>query len=308
MAVNEKTQKKKTPKKWFIIPVIFIAVFIFVDNVFFTEYYSSGPPIPPVLAQNATEVQIEQYTEKIQDLEKLLSTTQEENQQLLVYQKLFINSQKRSSLILQRYSEKIEKNIVEDQRNMGKFIAPNSEAINQINKEIPPGNYLLNSYTYIIDNFYYYYDPFTRTSEGTQEWTNIKAYDLKNDKWIEVKLRDSVTLQNFPDIFFYPDETIDFGGGDCEDFAILYTSMAISKGYSSYVYIVDIDKDGMEILHAISIVDDNLLVDIPSKLFIEGNGEEDLFNKYIKAIKAQKVTVINSFNDHEFSNIKKSYS
>jgi len=136
MAVNEKTQKKKTPKKWFIIPVIFIAVFIFIDNVFFTEYYSSGPPIPPVLTQNATEVQIEQYTEKIQDLEKLLSTTQEENQQLLVYQKLFINSQKRSSLILQRYSERIERNIVEDQRNMGKFIAPNSEAIKKIKKVV----------------------------------------------------------------------------------------------------------------------------------------------------------------------------
>jgi hypothetical protein len=304
----EKTQKKKTPKKWFIIPVIFIALFIVIDNVFFTEYYSSGPPIPPVLNQNATDVQIEQYTEKIQDLEKLLSTTQEENEQLLVYQKLFINSQKRSSLILQRYSERIERNIVEDQRNMGKFITPNSEGITQINNEIPSGNYLLNSYNYIIDNFYYYYDPFTRTSEGTQEWTNIKAYDLKNDKWLEVKLRDSVTLQNFPDIIFYPDETIDFGGGDCEDFAILYTSMAICKGHSSYVYIVDIDKDGMEILHAISVVDNKILVDIPSKLFIEGNGEEDLFNKYIKAIKAQKVTIVNSFNDHEFSNIKKSYS
>ncbi|NPV50161.1 MAG: hypothetical protein HPY60_03055 [Candidatus Methanofastidiosum sp.] len=96
----EKTQKKKTPKKWFIIPVIFIALFIVIDNVFFTDYYSTGPPIPPVLTQNATDVQVDQYTEKIQDLEKLLSTTQEENEQLLVYQKLFINSQKRSSLIL----------------------------------------------------------------------------------------------------------------------------------------------------------------------------------------------------------------
>jgi len=306
--VVEKNQKKKTPKKWFIIPVIFIAIFILIDNVFFTEYYSSGPPLPPVLAQNATDVQVEQYTEKIQDLEKLLSTTQEENEQLLIYQQLFINSQKRSSLILQRYSTRIENNIVEDQRDMGKFITPNSEGINQINEEIPPGNYLLNSYNYIIDNFYYYYDPFTRTSEGTQEWTNIKAYDLKNDKWLEVKLRDSVTIQNFPDIIFYPDETIDFGGGDCEDFAILYTSMAITKGYSSYVYIVDIDKDGMQILHAISTVNNRLLVDIPSKLYIEGNGQDDLFMKYIKAIKAEKVTIINSFNDEEFSNIKKTYS
>lgn len=190
---------------------------------------------------------------------------------------------------------------------MGKFITPNSEGITQINEEVAQGNYLLNSYNYIIDNYYYYYDPFTRTSEGTQEWTNIKAYDLKNDKWIEVKLRDSVTLQNFPDIIFYPDETIDFGGGDCEDFAILYTSMAISKGYSSYVYIVDIDKDGMNLLHAISLVNGNILVDIPSKLYIEGKGEEDLFNKYIKAIKAEKVTIINSFNNEEFSNIKKTY-
>lgn len=305
--IVEKTQKRKTPKKWFIIPVIFIAIFILVDNVFFTEYYSTGPPLPPVLAQNATDAQLEQYTEKIQDLEKLLSTTKEENEQLLVYQKLFINSQKRSSLILQRYSGRIERNIVEDQRNVGKFITPNSEGIMQINEEIPQENYLLNSYNYIIDNFYYYYDPFTRTSEGTQEWTNIKAYDLKNDKWIEVKLRDSVTLQNFPDIIFYPDETIDFGGGDCEDFAILYTSMAITKGYSSYVYIVDIDKDGMNLLHAISLVNDNILVDIPSKLYIEGKGEEDLFNKYMHAIKAQKITIINSFNNEEFSNIKKTY-
>ena len=31
------------------------------------------------------------------------------------------------------------------------------------------------------------------------------------------------------------------------------------------------------------------------------------FNKYVKAIKAQKVTIINSFNDEEFSNIKKTY-
>lgn len=306
MVVEKKS--KKTPKKWFIIPVIFIAIFILVDNVFFTEYYSNGPPLPPVLVQNATDVQVEQYTEKIQDLEKLLSSAQEENEQLLVYQELFINSQKRSSLILQRYSTRIEKNIVEDQRDMGKFITPNSEGITRINQEIPPGNYLLNSYNYIIDNFYYYYDPFTRTSEGTQEWTNIKAYDLKNDKWLEVKLRDSVTIQNFPDIIFYPDETIDFGGGDCEDFAILYTSMAITKDYSSYVYIIDIDKDGLQILHAISIVNNRLLVDIPSKLYIEGNSQDDLFMKYIKAIKAEKVTIINSFNDEDFSNIKKTYS
>jgi len=305
--VVENTQKRKTPKKWFIIPVIFIAIFILVDNVFFTEYYSSGPPLPPVLAQNATDIQHNEYTEKIQDLENLLSASEEKNEQLLIYQKLFINSQKRSSLILQRYSERIERNIVEDQRNMGKFITPNSKGIQQINQEIPQGNYLLNSYNYIIDNYYYYYDPFTRTSEGTQEWTNIKAYDLKNDKWIEVKLRDSVTLQNFPDIIFYPDETIDFGGGDCEDFAILYTSMAITKGYSSYVYIVDIDKDGMNLLHAISIVNDNILIDIPSKLYIEGKGEDDLFNKYIKAIKAQKVTIVNKFDNEEYSNIKKTY-
>lgn len=305
--VVENTQKRKTPKKWFIIPVIFIAIFILVDNVFFTEYYSSGPPLPPVLAQNATDIQHNEYTEKIQDLENLLSASEEKNEQLLIYQKLFINSQKRSSLILQRYSERIERNIVEDQRNMGKFITPNSKGIQQINQEIPQGNYLLNSYNYIIDNYYYYYDPFTRTSEGTQEWTNIKAYDLKNDKWIEVKLRDSVTLQNFPDIIFYPDETIDFGGGDCEDFAILYTSMAITKGYSSYVYIVDIDKDGMNLLHAISIANDNILIDIPSKLYIEGKGEDDLFNKYIKAIKAQKVTIVNKFNNEEYSNIKKTY-
>ena len=304
----EKSQKKKTPKKWFIIPVIFIVIFILVDNIFFTEYYSSGPPLPPVLVQNATDVQLDQYTEKIQDLEKLLSTTQEENEQLLVYQKLFINSQKRSSLILQRFSSRIENNIIEDQRDIGKFITANCEGIQQINQKIPQGNYPLNSYNYIIDNFYYYYDPFTRTSEGTQEWTNIKAYDLKNDKWIEVKLRDSVTLQNFPDIIFYPDETIDFGGGDCEDFAILYTSMAITKGYSSYVYIVDIEKDGMNLLHAISLVNDNILIDIPSKLYIEGKGEEDIFNKYVKAIKAQKVTIINKFNNEEFSNIKKTYS
>ncbi|MCC7573505.1 MAG: hypothetical protein KO464_08975 [Candidatus Methanofastidiosum sp.] len=306
--VVEKNQKKKTPKKWFIIPVIFIAVFILLDNVFFTEYYSSGPPIPPVLDQNASDVQVQEYANKIEDLEKLLAMTQEENEQLLTYQKLFINSQKRSSLILQRYSERIERNIVEDQRNMGKFIMPNSEGIQKINQEIPQGNYLLNSYNYIIDNYYYYYDPFTRTSEGTQEWTNIKAYDLKNEKWLEVKLRDSVTLQNFPDIVFYPDETIDFGGGDCEDFAILYTSMAITKGYSSYVYIVDIDKDGIKILHAISTVNDSILVDIPSKLYIEGKDSEDLFSKYVTSINAQKVTIVNSFNDKEFSNIKKTYT
>jgi hypothetical protein len=308
MATPEKSQKKKSPKKWFLIPIIFIAIFIFADNVFFAEYYSTGPPHPPILTQNATDIQVEQYSEKIQDLEKLLSIKQEENEQLLLYQKLYLNSQKRSSIILQRYSERIERNIVEDQRDMGKFITPNSEGINQINQEIPQEDYLINSYDYIVDNFYYYFDPFTRTSEGIQEWTNIKAYDLKNDKWLEVKLRDSVTLQNFPDIIFYPDETIDFGGGDCEDFAILYTSMAISKGHSSHVYIIDIEKDGMEMLHAVSIVENRILVDIPSKLYIEGNGEEDLFIKYIKAITAQKVTIITSFNDHEFSDIKKDYS
>lgn len=304
----EKTQNKRAPKKWFVIPLIFIAVFIFVDNFFFTDYYSSGPPSPPTLDQNATEVQIQGYAERIHDLEKLLSTTQEENEQLLVYQRLFINSQKRSSLILQRYSQKIKRNIVEDQRNMGVFITPDSKGVIQINKEIPQKNFLFNSYNYLIDNFYYYYDPFTRTSEGTQEWTNIKAYDLKNEKWIELKLRDSVILDNFPDIVFYPDETIDFGGGDCEDFAILYTSMAINKGYSAYVYIVDIDKNGIQLLHALSIVDDRILVDVPSKLYIEGKNEGDLFAKYIKAIKAEKVTVINSFNDKEFSNIKKTYT
>ncbi|NMC75790.1 MAG: hypothetical protein GYA60_00600 [Candidatus Methanofastidiosa archaeon] len=305
--VVEATQRKR-PKKWYIIPIIFIALFIVIDNIFFTEYYSSGPPQPPVLPQNASGEELQNYKEKIEDLEKLLSTTQEKNEKLLMYQKLYINSQKRSSLILQRYSSRIERNIVEDQRDMGKFITPGSKGITELNAKIPEGNYLENSYKYIIDNFYYYYDPFTRTTEGTQEWTNIKAYDLKNNKWIEVQLRDSITLQNFPDIIFYPDETIEFGGGDCEDFAILYSSMAITKGYLSHVYIVDIDKDGLEILHAISIVNNKILVDIPSKLYIEGNGVDDLFNKYIKAIKAQKITIINCFNNEEYSNIKKTYS
>jgi len=139
----EKTQNKRTPKKWFVIPLIFIAVFIFVDNFFFTDYYSSGPPSPPTLDQNATEVQIQGYAERIHDLEKLLSTTQEENEQLLVYQRLFINSQKRSSLILQRYSQKIKRNIVEDQRNMGVFITPDSKGVIQINKEIPQKTFFL---------------------------------------------------------------------------------------------------------------------------------------------------------------------
>jgi len=306
--VIEKIHNKKSPKKWFIIPLIFIAVFIFVDNFFFYDHYSPGPPLPPTLDHNATEAQIQEYSGRIQDLEKLLSTTQEENEQLLLYQRLFINSQKRSSLILQRYSQKIKRNIVEDQRNMGMFVTPDSKGVIQINKEIPQKNFLFNAYNYLIDNFYYYYDPFTYTSEGTQEWTNIKAYDLRNEKWIELKLRDSIILDDFPDIVFYPDETIDFGGGDCEDFAILYTSMAINKGYSAYVYIIDIDKNEAQMLHALSIVDDRILVDAPSKLYIEGKNEEDLFTKYIKVIKADKVTVIRSFNDKEFSNIKKTYT
>ena len=125
--VIEKIHNKKSPKKWFIIPLIFIAVFIFVDNFFFYDHYSPGPPLPPTLDHNATEAQIQEYSGRIQDLEKLLSTTQEENEQLLLYQRLFINSQKRSSLILQRYSQKIKRNIVEDQRNMGMFITPDSK-------------------------------------------------------------------------------------------------------------------------------------------------------------------------------------
>lgn len=306
--VDEKTHNKKRPKKWYVIPVIFIVLFIVIDSFYFTDYYSSGPPLPPIMPENASEVEYEQYQEKIQDLEKLLSTAKEENEELRVYQQLYINSQKRSSLILQRYSSLIEKNILEDQRDIGKFVTPNSNGISELNKNISSEDYLLNSYNYIIGNFYYYYDPFTRTTEGTQEWTNIKAYDLSNNTWIEVKLRDSVNTKDFPDIIFYPDETIEFGGGDCEDFAILYTSMAISQDYSSYVYIVDIDRDNMRIRHAISIVDDKILVDIPSKLYIEGNSVDDLFKKYIKAIKAQKVTIINNFNNEEYSNIKKIYN
>ena len=283
-------------------------MFILFDNVFLTEYYSSGPPLPPLLSQNATQPELNEYREKIQDLEELLYTTKEENEKLIQYQKLYMNSQKRTSLILQKYSSRITHNIVEDQRDMGKFITPDSQGIFEINKNIPLENYLLNSYKYIIDNFYYYYDPFTRTSEGTQEWTNFKAYDLKNNEWIEVKLRDSVTVQNFPDIIFSPDETIEFGGGDCEDFAILYTSMAITKGYPANVYIIEIDKNGIQMFHAISVVNNRILVDIPSELYIEGNGVDDIFNKYLKAIKAQNVTIINSFNNNDFSNIKKTYS
>jgi hypothetical protein len=40
------------------------------------------------------------------------------------------------------------------------------------------------------------------------------------------------------------------------------------------VYIVDIDKDGMNLLHAISIVNVNIHIDIPSKLYT-GKMEED---------------------------------
>lgn len=306
--IDETTQKKKPAKKWFVIPIVFIFLFIIFENVFLTDYYSSGPPLPPLLSENASELELVQYKEKIQDLEELLSNTKEENEKLLQYQQLYINSQKRTSLILQRYSSKITYNIVEDQRDMGKFITPNSHGISEINKYIDSENYLLNSYSYIIDNFYYYFDPFTRTSEGTQGWTNFKAYDLKNDKWIEVKLRNSITVQNFPDIIFYPDETIEFGGGDCEDFAILYTSMAITKGYPSHVYIIEIDRNGMQMLHAISIVNNRILVDIPSELYIEGKGTDELFNKYLETIKAESVTVVTSFNNNEFSNIRKTYS
>jgi hypothetical protein len=71
------------------------------------------------------------------------------------------------------------------------------------------------------------------------------------------------------------------------------------------VYIVAIDKDGMNLLHTISIENVNIHVDIPSKVYTEKRGKEKLFNKYIKAIKAEKVTLVNRFIDEEFSNIKK---
>lgn len=305
--VSEKTQKRKNPKKWFIIPVIFILVFIVIDNMYFTEYYSSGPPLPPTLPENPSDTEIQEYTEKIEDLENLLASVMEEKEQLLRYQELLINSQKRASALLQRYALGVDMPLFEQLRDKRKYVTPNSEGVRQINKEIPEGNYPLNAYNYLIDNFYYYYDPFTRTTEGTQEWTSIKAYDLKNEKWIEIKLRDSVVLHDFPDIIFYPDETIEFGGGDCEDFAVLYTSMAINKGQSGYVYIVDIDKDGMQFLHAISVINDRVLVDIPSKLYLPGKDVDEIFNKYVDALKANRVTIIGVFNHQEFSNIRKIY-
>ncbi len=306
--VLEQTQKRKNPKKWFVIPVILILVFIVIDNTFFTEYYSSGPPLPPTLPENASDVETQEYTEKIQDLENLLSSVMEEKEQLRIYQELSINSQKRASALLQRYALGVDIPLSEPLREKRKYITPDSEGVTQLNKKIPEGNYLLNAYNYIIENFYYYYDPFTRTTEGTQEWTNIKAYDLKNEKWIEIKLRDSVVLHDFPDIIFYPDETIEFGGGDCEDFAVLYTSMAINKGQSGHFYIVDIDKDGMQFLHAISIINGRVLVDIPSKLYISGRNVDDIFDKYVDALNANKVTIIGIFNHEEFSNIRKTYS
>jgi len=240
---------------------------------------------------------------EIEEKKKKIERLEEASKELDKKNKLYLSSEKRLSYILRRYSYFLEKDIEEYQKDPRKFIKESEELENMV-KNIGKDDFLKDLYDYIIDNFYYFYDPFTMTSEGVQEWNFFLAYDLKNEEWIKVPLdRDELILSVLPETIFYPEETINLGGGDCEDLTILYVSACIYNGYDANVYAIDIISEDpliQPISHTITVVD-NTLVDITMKQFIVG---DDLFERYGKAIKAEKITLIKIYNNEKIENKK----
>ena len=231
------------------------------------------------------EKEIEEKNKEIEKKESEIKRLEETSKEIDKKNKLYLSSEKRLSYILKRYSYSLGKDIEEYQKDPRKFIK-NSEELQEMVKNIDKDDFLRSLYNYIIDNFYYFYDPFTVTSEGVQDWNYFFAYDLKNEEWIKVPLnRDELLLNILPETIFYPEETIDLGGGDCEDLTILYVSACIYSGYDAEVYVVDIVSEKPMISHTIAVVD-NTLVDITMKQFITG---DNLFERYGKAIKAKKI-------------------
>ena len=245
----------------------------------------------------------ERLNSEIEEKKREIGAMEEASKESDKKTKLYLSSEKRLSYILKRYSYLLEKDIEEYQKDPRKFIRESAELENMI-ENIDRDDFLRNTYDYIIDNFYYFYDPFTLTSEGVQEWNFFLAYDLKNEEWITVSLdRDELILSVLPETIFYPEETIDLGGGDCEDLTILYVSACIHEGYDAHVYVVDIVSEDpliQPVSHTFAVVDDTL-VDITMKQFIVG---DDLFERYGKAIKAEKITLTAIYNDEKIENKK----
>jgi hypothetical protein len=234
-------------------------------------------------------LEIEEKKRKIREMEE---NSKESDRKM----NLSLSSGKRLSYILRRYSYLLEKGIEEYQKDPRKFIRGSVELENMVGNR-DEDDFLRDLYTYIIDNFYYFYDPFVLTSDGIQEWNFFLAYDLKSEEWIMLPLnREEFILHILPETIFYPEETIDLSGGDCEDLAILYVSACIHEGYDAYVYVVDIGSAD-PLIHPSShtvIVVDNTLVDLTMKQFI---AEDDLFEQYGNAIHAEKIILRKIYND-----------
>lgn len=232
--------------------------------------------------------EIDEIKEKIVEMEENSRAKDREME-------LYLSSEKRVSYLLKRYSYLLEKDIQEYQKDPRRFIR-NSAELEDMIKDVDRDDFLRDLYRHVVENFYYFYDPFTLTSEGVQDWNLFLVYDLKSEEWITVPLnREELILSLLPETIFYPEETIDLGGGDCEDLTILYVSACIREGYDAYVYVVDIVSENpliQPISHTVAVVD-NTLVDLTMKQFIVG---DELFEQYGEAIDAEKITLTKRYN------------
>ncbi|MEA1994373.1 MAG: hypothetical protein U9N35_08310 [Euryarchaeota archaeon] len=247
---------------------------------------------------NELTFEIGEKEQRIKEKEKEIEAMEETSEILNEKNELYILSEKRLSVVLKRYSYFLRESMEKDQKDPRKFIK-DSEELKEMITKVDNDDFLKGLYEYIIDNFYYFYDPLTVTSEGVQEWNLFLVYDLKKEEWIKLSLeRDELLLSVLPETIFYPEETIELGGGDCEDLSILYASACIQEEHDAEVYVVDIVSEDPLIepaSHAIVVVD-NTVADITMKQYITG---ENLFEQYGKAINAKKITLKKVYNDEK---------
>ncbi len=239
---------------------------------------------------------VEEKNETIEEKEQEIDEMKKNVEELHKENELYTASAKRLSNVLRRYNYKLKETIEEYQKDPRKFIKESKELETMV-EDIEKENFLEDLYEYIVTNFYYYYDPFTVTSEGVQEWNFFLAYDLKEKIWIKVPLdREELLLSSLPETIFYPKETIELGGGDCEDLTILYAAACISQGYDAKIYVIDITSKNsllQPISHTLVIVD-NTLVDITMDQYITG---KNLFQQYGNSINAEKITLAKIYDN-----------
>jgi len=92
-------------------------------------------------------------------------------------------------------------------------------------------------------------------SDGDLSWEDMR--DI-ND-WIHnnIYYNHDTFIGDYSNCYFYPEETLEFGYGDCEDQAVLMISMCLAEADVSWIYCARIEYDNKAHLFVILDVDGN---------------------------------------------------